>query len=323
MTISELSRRLRHDVHILAKDIGPRHLSGRAKQVDAVAEFIEKSLTDAGYGVRSDWYTARGKECRNLEAEIEGYDEPDQIVVVGAHYDSDAESETPGADDNASGVAVLLALARAFAEYELPRTVRFVAFVNEEPPFFQKSKMGSLVYASGCHKSKEEITAMVSIECVGYFKDEPGTQWSLEELRQKRPDLFPDEPPDVIESLLTKLFNRLGLPDVGNFLLFVGKLDPLAKQGANAFAEKCSVDAYSLRLPAKIPFGPEIPLLGFSDHWSFWKRNYPAIMVTDTAMFRNPNYHRKTDTPGTLDYPRMARLTRGMEGVVRKLAGAD
>ena len=237
-------------------------------------------------------YEVRGKTCHNLEVEIPGRQRPEEIVVVGAHYDS--VPGCPAANDNGSGVAALLALARAFAQAEPARTVRFVAFVNEEPPFYYTSEMGSVVYANECRRRGDKVVAMLSLETIGCYRDDQGSQ------------MYP--PP-------------MGLfyPSEGNFIAFVGNVRSraLVRECVAVFRGAAKFPSEGAALPGFI-MG-----IGWSDHWSFWKAGYPAVMVTDTAVFRYPHYHSPGDTPDKLDYERMARVVAELEGVVRELAGRN
>lgn len=254
-------------------------------ELEESADYIERQFQAAGYAVERQEFTADRPPQKffNLVAERKGDAE---IVVVGAHYDS--VYSTPGADDNASGVAILLELARSLKESK--HTVRFVAFTNEEPYYFQTDKMGSLVYARRCREAGAPIVAMLSLETLGYYKDEPGTQ--------KYP--FP-----------------LGLlyPSRGNFVGFVGNVSSraLTHRVIGSFRRHAQFPSQGAALPSFIPG------VGWSDHWSFWKAGYPAVMVTDTAPFRNPHYHQATDKPETLDFLRMARVTTGLRLVLGEL----
>jgi hypothetical protein len=278
-------------VEVLAKTIGPRH-AGVPARLNATIKYIEGTLGPAnlGYSVRRESYKAGESEFHNLVLEIisTNPDTGHEIVLVGAHYDT--AMTTPGADDNASGVAACISLAQAFARSENARTLRFVFFANEEPPWFQTENMGSLVYAKGCKSRGETIVAMLSLESLGYYSDAPGSQ--------KAPPV-----PGVT------------FPDTGNFLAIVGNATsaPLATQIAGYFRTSSTLPAYSIALPATIVEQ------GWSDHWSFWQQGYPAVMVTGTATFRNPHYHLPTDTADTLDYDRLTLAVQGLEGVIREL----
>ena len=199
-----------------------------------------------------------------------------EIVLVGAHYDS--VFGAPGANDNGSGVAALLALARRFAGKQTHHTLRFVAFVNEEPPYFQTSQMGSFVYAGRCKARGDRIAAMISLETIGYFSDAPRSQ---------------TYPVAVLGAFY---------PKVGNFIGIVGDVRSrwLVRRAIAEFRKDGKIPTEGAALPAFIAG------VGWSDQWSFWQHGYPGIMITDTAPFRYPHYHEATDTPDKLDYDRFA-----------------
>jgi Zn-dependent M28 family amino/carboxypeptidase len=278
---------LQRDVVYLAEKIGERNV-WEHEALERAADWLEGELTRAGYEVASQKYTAQGVEVRNLSVEVRGAVAPDEIVVVGGHYDS--VMGCPGANDNATGAAATLALAREHVGRKPDRTLRFVLFVNEEPPFFRTEEMGSLVYARACRERGEKITAMLALETMGFYSDTPGTQ--------KYP------PP-------------LGFvyPKTGNFIAFVGNL------GSRGLVRRC---VGSFRRHAKFPSeGGALPGwltgVGWSDHWAFWQAGYKGVMVTDTAPFRYPHYHEVYDTPDKIDYDRLARVTAGLEAVIRDL----
>ena len=286
-TEAETEVRLREQVTTLAGTIGERN-TRRYQALQRAADYISGRFASCGFRVRGQAYTADGMEVRNIVAEIAGTVRPAEIVIIGAHYDSPPGS--PGADDNASGVAALLELARRFSHGKPARTLRFVAFTNEEPPYFQTGLMGSRVYASGAKRRNEKIVAMLDLESIGYYSDAPGSQ------------LYPFP------------FN-LFYPDTGNFIGFVGNFGSrsLLRRAIGTFRK-------STPFPSEGVSSPEfITGIGWSDHWSFWQEGYPALMVTGTALFRNPHYHQPTDTPDRLDYGRMARVVGGLEQVVRDL----
>ena len=274
-----LAEELRRDVEALCAN-GPRNVYA-PESLAAAAAYVERGLGK----VERQTYEADGVRVANLILEIPGSDE---IVVIGAHYDSVFDS--PGADDNASGVAALLALARRFRDAKPGRTLRFVAFVNEEPPHFQNQAMGSWQYARRCRERNEHVVAMLSLESIGYYDDRPGSQ----------------QYPPPLDAFY---------PSRGNFIGFAGDL------GSRALVRRC-VRAYrrSGRVPAESVALPElIPQIGWSDQWSFWQFGYKALMVTDTAPFRNPHYHTTHDTPETLDYTRLAMVVDGLHAVVLDL----
>jgi hypothetical protein len=285
---TELSVALRRDIVELAEKIGERNTIHYGA-LQKAADYIERELSVAGKVSRQP-YTASGRVCENLEVELPGKSSPAEIVVVGGHYDS--VFGCAGANDNASGTAGVLALARSLAKTAPARTLRFVAFVNEEPPHFQTVDMGSRVYAKRCRERNENVVAMLSLETIGYFSDAEGSQ--------KYP------PP-------------LGLfyPSKGNFIAFVGNV------GSRALVHRC-IRVFRDRAPfpsegAAVP--SFLPGVGWSDHESFWAYDYPGVMVTDTAPFRYPHYHQIGDTPDKIDYDRCARVVDGVEQVVRELAG--
>jgi Zn-dependent M28 family amino/carboxypeptidase len=280
--------RLERHVRALAGEIGERHV-GRPEALERAASYVEEAFASLGYRPEAQVYRARQAEVRNVEAEARGASRPGEIVVVGAHYDS--AWGTPGANDNGSGVAALLEIARLLAGRTLGRTVRFVAFVNEEMPFFQTPLMGSRVYARRCRDRGERVVAMLSLETIGYYSDAPGSQ--------RYP--FP--------------FN-LFYPDTGNFLGFVGNLASrrAASQAARGFREASG-------FPAELAVAPAwFPGVDRSDHLSFWQEGYPAVLVTDTAPFRYPFYHTVDDTPDKVDFDRLARVAAGLAEAVKRLA---
>lgn len=283
-----LRDRLAAHVTTLAGTIGPRN-EGHPDALRAAERYLESTLRDLGYEVRAHGYTVAGAAYRNLEVELRGSTRPTEVVLVGAHYDSALDA--PGANDNGSGVAAVVELARLLADHRPHRTLRFVLFVNEEPPFFDTAWMGSAVYASETTTRRDERTiAMLSIETIGYYSEAPGSQ------------RYP--PP----------FN-LFYPRKGNFIGFVGNLGSgrLVRQAIGAFRR-------SSRFPSEGAASPSwIPGISWSDHLSFWRRGVPAIMITDTAPFRYPFYHLPQDTPERLDYDRTARVVDGLTAVIRDL----
>jgi Zn-dependent M28 family amino/carboxypeptidase len=295
LTDAELRIRdgLRRHVEVLAGEIGERHVFN-PPALEAAAAYVERELQALGYRPQTQPYLAHGREVRNIEVEIPGVRRPDRIVVAGAHYDS--IPGCPAANDNGSGVAALLEIARVFKGLHPPESVRLVFFVNEEPPFFQTEEMGSLVYARRCGQRGENVVGMLSLETIGCYRDEPGSQ------------VYP----------LPSWYART-MPSRGNFLAFVGNV------GSWRLTRRCRVlfGLHSRNFPTRWAALPSaITGIGWSDHWSFWQAGYPAVMATDTAPFRYPHYHRPTDTPDKLDYDRTARVTAGLAGVIASLAGA-
>lgn len=292
--LARLEDRLRHHVEVLAGLIGMRHDS-RPSTLDAAVSHITRSFEEMKQAVQIESYPTPRVEAKNLVVEWPGTRWPEQIIILGAHYDT-VES-TPGADDNASAVAVMLETARLLRDQRFKRTIRFVAFANEEPPHFTTSTMGSRVYAEACRERGDRIAGMVCLEMVGYFSDAPGSQ----------------EYPEEVPSMLRRM-----LPDVGNFIAGVGDLRSagMVHRFNRAFKRQASTRLISLPLPPKLAAG-----MWLSDHGPFWDNGYKALMLTDTSWFRNPNYHMPTDTPDTLDYAAMVDLTCGVSAGVAALAG--
>ncbi len=287
----KLRNALKSDLTRIAGVIGERNVQ-HPENYAAAALFLEKSLGEMGYDVERQEYRAGGQACVNLAATVAGGDRADQIVVVGAHYDS--LSGSPGANDNGTGVVATLALARMFAKQKPQRTLRLVFFANEEAPYFQTSQMGSLVYAKACRAKNENIVAMLSIETIGYYSDAKNSQQ------------YP--------SSLSAAY-----PSTGNFIGFVGNVESknLVAQCIDSFRKHAKFPSEGGALPGNIDG------VGWSDHWAFWQANYPAIMVTDTAPFRYPHYHKASDTIDQVDYESMARVVTGLEAVVADLLNAN
>jgi hypothetical protein len=290
----QLAEELARDVQILGGDIGERH-AGKPDALKRAASHIDQSLTRAGFRVERHHYQGRDEQVFvNLEAQQRGQDHElgNEFVIVGAHYDGAVGA--PAANDNGTGVAALLALARRFAGRKHARMLRFVAFANEEPPHFQQPDMGSVVYAAACKARGDDVVAMLSLETMGYYRDGADTQAYP----------FP-----------LSLF----YPDVGDFIAIVGDLSSraLVHRVVEDFSATTPFPSEGAALPGSIPG------VGWSDHWSFWQHGYPAVMITDTAPFRYPAYHTAEDTPDKVDHERLARVVLGVdEAITRLLDGA-
>lgn len=284
----EIRANLQHHVLALAGEIGERNI-WRPGSLDQAACHIASTLEGLGYTVSRQDVTAYGAPAINLAVELRGGRRPEKIVVVGAHYDTVHGS--PGANDNGSGVAALLELARLLRHQQAGRTVRLVAFANEEPPFYFTTDMGSHRYAARCKAHGEKIVAMLALETMGCYSDAPGSQrypWPL----------------------------GLCYPSRANFIAMVGNLASrdLVRRVTGSFRQHTRFPAEGLAAPGFMHG------VGWSDHWSFWEQGYPALMVTDTAFFRSPFYHTPQDTPEKLDYARLARVVAGLGQVVLDLA---
>jgi Zn-dependent M28 family amino/carboxypeptidase len=282
-----LADRLRGHVSHLALEIGQRNVF-HPQALHAAADYIRSEWLAQGYAVNSQCYQAKEVESENLEVSRPSKTRPEEIVLVGAHYDTVEGS--PGADDNASGIAALLELSHLFAGVETERTLRFVAFTNEEPPFFFWGRMGSAVYAETAKARGEDIRLMISLEMLGAYSDRPGSQ---------------GYPP----------FLKHFYPDRGNFIAMVSNRASREelRQLVAAFQAHSDFPVESL---ATFEF---VPGVAWSDHLSFWRQGYPAMMVTDTAFYRNAAYHSAADTPEKLNYPAMARVVEGLFHALRVL----
>lgn len=283
-----LAKQLERDVTELAGKIGARNIESR-DTLQQSERYVTSRFKELGYAPERLSYDVGIRSVANVEVTLVGTKTPKEIVVVGAHYDS--AFDAPGADDNASGVAALFALAEWFATKKPERTLKLVAFANEEPPRFWTEKMGSMVYAKACRARGDDIKAMLSLETVGYFREEPGSQ---------------KYPPPM----------SFFYSDKGNFIGFVGNTSSrsLTRDVVQVFRSTTDFPSEGAALPSFIAG------VGWSDQWSFWQAGYPGVMVTDTAPFRNPNYHKLSDTPETLDYARLARVVVGLEKVVQSLS---
>lgn len=291
---AEIESNLRKHVDRLAGLIGPRHLK-RPKTIDAAIGYIEGQWGEMESSVEREAYDAIGDKATNLIVERQGSRRPYEIVLLGAHYDT--VSTTPGADDNASAVAVLLEVSRLLREFVGQRTARYVAFACEEPPYFNMGVMGSQYHARESRLRGDKIVGMLCLEMVGYYDTSEGSQ-SI---------------PPGIPKLLRRFF-----PKRGDFLAAVGNMSSwkLCWNFRRGFKRGTrQMPLFSICLPEKIG---EIRL---SDNSSFWDQHYPALMLTDTSYLRNPHYHQPTDTPETLDYERMTQVTLGVSEAMKQLLG--
>lgn len=278
-------------VKTLAVSIGERNLE-HEDALNSAANYLLQTLGKEGFALNTYQYPMNGKFVKNIEVQIGGFRLPEKNLIIGAHYDS--VSGSPGADDNATGVAALLELARLLKTSRPGQTIRFVFFVNEEPPYFQTDHMGSLVYAKKLRSQNVNVSGMISLETIGYYSDAKGSQ--------QYPAGF-----------------GLLYPDVGNFIGFVGNTGSrdLVVRAVRAFRETTDFPSQGVAAPGSMTG------IGWSDQWSFWKEGYEGIMVTDTAPFRYPYYHRSNDTPDKVDFERMARVVEGLRQVILRLASGN
>ncbi len=280
-------KRLSDHVYVLSEEIGERH-KGERHALEQAADYIELSFEEIGYNPVSEIYS--DKLYRNIVVNLYGKQRRDEIVVIGAHYDSVWFS--PGADDNASGVAALLEIARGLHGERFSRTIRFVAFANEEWPFFGRDEMGSRVNAEHSSERNEQITAMFSLEMLGYYSNEPNSQ------RYPKP--------------LSYFY-----PQRANFIAFVSNFT-----SRNLLHDAISEFRLANQFPSEGLIAPQflVPDIRRSDNSSFWAYGYPAIMVTDTSNYRNKRYHTLGDMHRTLDYDSMTRVVIGLRQTVSALA---
>ncbi len=285
-----LAQDLSAHVAMLAEQIGERNYSryqGLIKSRDYIAEQLGKNRGN----LRLDDFEVKGLKFSNLELEFLGSTHPNELIIIGAHYDTHRDS--PGANDNASGVAAMLALAKLFTEADLihSRTVRFVAFANEEMPFFGTGEMGSRLYAERSRLKKEDILLMISLETMGYYSTRAGSQ------RYPRP--------------LSLIY-----PDRGDFIAFVSDVrsSSLLRRSLKIFRKNVDFPSEGAALPRFVPG------VAWSDHSSFWSQGYRAFMVTDTAPFRYPYYHHELDLPDKIDFKRLARVVKGLDKVIQEFS---
>jgi hypothetical protein len=285
--LSDLSQRLQAHVYHLSEEIGDRS-TGQNIKLDQAADYIHQQLESFGYIPTSRVF---GRDnLRNIEVDLYGQEKRDEVLIIGAHYDT--RWLTPGADDNASGVAGLLEIARHLSDKRFPRTIRFIAFANEEVPRYRQNEMGSMYSAKRSYTRSELIAGMISLEMIGYYSDEPGSQ------------RYPD--------ILQKFY-----PDTGNFIAFVSNLSSrdFQMRAITYFRDLEIFPSEGLVAPQWIERD-----IRRSDHASYWYYDFPAIMVTDTSFYRNRNYHSPEDRFDTLDYESMAKVVKGLALMLERLA---
>lgn len=284
-----LEQELKGHVFVLSREIGDRNVF-RYDELKRAADYIAGRLRSFGYEPQLQTYSVEGKDFSNIIAVKRGTQKPGEVIIVGAHYDS---CLNPGADDNASGVAALLEAAHSFAKKETAKTIKFIAFVNEEPPFFQTEWTGASVYVRAAQENKEDIRAALVLEMVGYFTDKP--------FSQRYPPLV-----------------GVFYPNKGDFLAMVGNFPSffLVRELSSMFRNT----AFPLE-PVILPAWA--PGVTYSDHYAFWLAGYRAVMFTDTAFYRNPGYHSGADTYETLDYARLTNFTESFNIVLASFAGKN
>jgi Zn-dependent M28 family amino/carboxypeptidase len=288
---SELRVRLQSHVNALAVEVGERNI-WRSDALMSAASYVRRCLESAQYEVRPQTYAVENISVENLEVELPGTGRADELVIIGAHYDTVVGS--PGANDNGTGVAALLELASWARSLKPSRTLRFVAFVNEEPPFFQTDGMGSVQYARRCRQRGENVVAMLALETIGFYTNEEGSQHYP----------FP-----------LSLF----YPSRANFIGIVGNVSSrgLVRKVKGDFKKHSTFPCEAGAVPGAIEG------VGWSDHWSFWQQGYPAVMITDTALFRYDEYHKAGDTPDKIEWDGFSEVVLGLMGVTAELTGGE
>ena len=288
MNKPDLQTRLLKHVQFLSVSLGERSLS-RPSHLRAAEDYVFQYFQDLGYQPRRQTFRCRRQEVSNVMA---GAQDPQGYYILGAHFDTVAGS--PGADDNASGVAVLLEAARLARELSPPRPWTFIGFTTEErQPLSSRRQMGSAVYARRAQREHHRLLGMLCLESVGYYSQKPGSQFIPLALR------------------------RLGYSTTGDFIGLVSnrRSRPLLQNLEQALKEGCRLPVATLSVPLD---GYLLPAVRRSDHANFWGRGFPAVMLTDTAFMRNPNYHTAQDRLETLDVASMAELTLGLVTFIRQ-----
>jgi Zn-dependent M28 family amino/carboxypeptidase len=282
---------LKAHVQKISQDFFPRD-SEHPENLSKVAHYILNELQQYSTDVAEQKYRVETKEFKNIIAKFGPSTK--RVIVIGAHYD--ACEELPGADDNASGVAGLLELARYLKMHPpVHVAVQLVAYSTEEPPHFRTVGMGSVVHAQSLKTEGMEVLGMASLEMIGYFSEAAGSQ------------SFPIP--------LLKLF----YPSRGNFIAIVSNFDSYGLTGKfkKAMTGASDLPVYSMNGPSMLRG------VDFSDHMNYWKLGYQAVMVTDTAFFRNEAYHTAQDTFDRLNYDKMAKVVEGVAAAIQSLDRAD
>jgi hypothetical protein len=279
--------RLEAHVRKISTEFYPRNYQNTAN-LDKTASYIKSEFETAGGKVSEYSYVVNQLEYRNVSLLIDP-DEGERIIV-GAHYDS--AFDTHGADDNASGVAGLIELAHLLAKSPPAKPVELVAYTLEEPPFFGLEVMGSFRHAKSLKDKEIKVRLMICLEMIGYFSDSAGSQ------------SFPLS------------IGKLIYPSTGNFIAVTGNFTngKTVRRFKSAMQASSAVPVYSINAPSFIPG------VDFSDHVNYWHHGYDAIMITDSAFYRNKHYHQVSDTVDTLDYERMAEVVKGTYNAILEIS---
>jgi len=299
--MEKTTENLTKHVYTLSHMIGNRSVE-QIEELNQAANYIDEQFCKFGYPVERQYYRISDEanyepfcmdegngdtesvEVCNIIATKIGMEYPDEIMIIGAHYDT---CENPGADDNASGIAGILEIARLLSGIPTKRTIKFIAFTCEEPPAFHTEQMGSLVYAKDARQRNEDIKLSIVLEMIGYYSNEPNSQ----------------EVPLPLQ--------ECSFPTTGNFIMGIAnQVAAVTVQELETKFSDTSIVSMKTLIVNNMAF--VIEGVSFSDHWSFWQLGYPALMLTDTAFLRNPHYHRVTDTWNTLNYQQMAEVVKGL-----------
>jgi hypothetical protein len=288
---TQLANELERHVNQLAVSIGERN-PARKWEFASASDYVAGEFEAAGYSVDRQGYDVEGVMVQNLSVEVTGAKLPNEIVIVGAHYDSVAGS--PGANDDATGSAAVLALAREFKGSHPERTLRFVAFGTGQPPYYGTEQMGSLVYAKRSRVRGEELVGVLGLGSIGFYSAAPKSQ------------------------------RKAGgggeaFPDTGDFVAVFGDAGSasLAHRIVSAFMQHVPFSARAAAIGSDAANGGDTA----QDAWAFWRVGYHAVSLSDTGPLRYPHHHARQDTPNQLDFPRMARVVAGLGGVIRELGG--
>lgn len=291
MDREEIRANLLAHLKYLSVDLGDRSVY-LPQNLKAAEDYVFQCFTRMGYTPWRQTFIYQRQEVSNI---IAGDQQAGGYYILGAHFDTVAG--TPGADDNASGVAVLLEVARLARNLTLPRAWTFIGFTTEEPPAYFTPYMGSRFYAKKARKQRDKILGMLCLESVGYYRQEPGSQ------------------------SLPITLRFMGYPTTGNFIGLISNRPskPLLQRLEAAIKQGCRLPTATLAAPLGGHLLPEVRL---SDHANFWDEGYPAIMLTDTAFMRNPHYHGPGDVLENLDLDNMTELTLGLVNFLRRETGS-
>ena len=319
----EIARRLKRTVEVLSVSIGPRSAHLEDTSIRKAEVYVSNRYRRMGHEPARQEYMSfpfgKVMNVANLEVEITGARDPESVILIGSHYDSlgmdfgeMGRIESPGSNDNATGVAVQLEVFRDFRYFRPEKTVRFVSFVNEEPPFFGEMSMGSNVYARRAWQNGDRIDLAISLDELGYFTNVPGTQKIPEGV------IAPEMPSSG--NFLAIVSNQKSLKEANRAVVFFNEGSTLP-----VFVATCEDREYipQLNLNVLIPslgMYLKVPQLAASDHGPFWSYGYKAFCITDTSFCRYPDWHEETDTIDKIDFEKLAQVTRGVSRMLKGLS---